>query len=153
MLSQAESSKIKELTGCIKPCQYKKYTFIGERNPSAFTGSKYRFFSLWAVSEKTKVGTEKLIYPLSNLIAEFGGILGLFLGFSFISLWDNIHLLKCVCKIVKRFIESPKSCISDVKVSTKLLGTGWEFSYEIDMDGAMFKVKEGTMTGKYSTTI
>ena len=103
MLIEAESSKIKELTGCIKPCQYKKYTFIGERTPSVFK-SKYRFFSLWAVSEKTQVETEKLIYPLSYLVAEFGGILGLFLGFSFISLWDNIHLLKCGCKIVKRFI-------------------------------------------------
>ena len=108
MLSMVESSKVKKLTGCMKPCQYKKYTFVGERKSSDFTGSEYGFFSLWAVSEKTHVEKEELIYPLSYLVAEFGGILGLFLGFSFISLWDNIHLLKCGCKIVKRFLESNK---------------------------------------------
>ena len=111
MLSSMESSKIKKLTGCIKPCRYKKYSFIGERDPSSFTKSEYLFFSLWAVSEKTEVKTEQLIYPLGYLVAEFGGILGLFLGFSFIGLWDNIHLFKYGCKIVKIFMESPKSNI------------------------------------------
>ena len=28
------------------------------------------------------------------MVAEFGGTLGLFLGFSFITLWDNIILIK-----------------------------------------------------------
>ena len=108
MLSEAELSKIKELTGCLKPCRYKKYTFIGERNPSTFLEPGYFLVSLWAVSEKTQVKTEQLIYPLAYLVAEFGGILGLFLGFSFISLWDNIHLLKCGCQIVNRFEDSTK---------------------------------------------
>ena len=103
MLSEAELSKIKELTGCLKPCHYKKYTFIGERNPSNFLEPGYFLFSLWAVSEKTQVKTEQLIYPLAYLVAEFGGILGLFLGFSFISLWDHILLLKYGCKIFKIF--------------------------------------------------
>ena len=103
MLSEAELSKIKELTGCLKPCRYKKYTFIGERNPSTFLEPGYFLVSLWAVSEKTQVKTEQLIYPLAYLVAEFGGILGLFLGFSFISLWDNIQILKYGCQIVNRF--------------------------------------------------
>ena len=100
MLSSVESSKIRELTGCIKPCRYQKYSFIGERDPSRFTGTEYLFFSLWAVSEKTQVNTEELIYPLSYLVAEFGGILGLFLGFSFIGLWDNIHLFKFLAVVI-----------------------------------------------------
>ena len=108
MLAGVESSKIKEVTGCVKPCRYNKYTFIGERDPSWFTQSEFLFFSLWAVSEKTQVQTEQLIYPLANHVAEFGGILGLFLGFSFIGLWDNIHLLKYGCMIVKRLIYLPK---------------------------------------------
>ena len=102
-LDGVESSKIWELTGCIKPCRYKKYTFSGERSSTAFKGSEDFVFSLWAVSEKTQVKTEQLIYPLAYLVAEFGGILGLFLGFSFISLWDHILLLKYGCKIVKIF--------------------------------------------------
>ena len=32
----------------------------------------------------------ELIYPLSSLVAEFGGILGLFIGFSFMALWDGL---------------------------------------------------------------
>ena len=107
MLDGVESSKIKELTGCVKPCRYKKYSFIGDRNPSTFFEPESFFVSLWAVSEKTQVKTEQLIYPLANLVAEFGGILGLFLGFSFISLWNNIHLLKYGSQIFNRFEDSP----------------------------------------------
>ena len=59
----------------------------------------------------TLVEQEKLIYSLASLVlyelsrgvqlvsihnsqvAEFGGILGLFLGFSFMTLWDGLHFL------------------------------------------------------------
>ena len=68
LLNSVESSKILELTGCTKPCSYKKYTFIGERNPSFFEWGENFVFALWAVSEKTQVQTEQLIYPLANLV-------------------------------------------------------------------------------------
>ena len=32
--------------------------------------------------------TEVLVYDTVSLIAEFGGALGLFLGFSFLMVWD-----------------------------------------------------------------
>ena len=82
-----------EITGCRKPCKYKRYNFLGDKNPSAFK-SEHFIFSLWAVSSKTKIETEELIYPSSSLVAEFGGILSLFLGFSFISLWDKFSSLR-----------------------------------------------------------
>jgi hypothetical protein len=41
------------------------------------------------VSNDTKVEKELLVYPLPSLVAEFGGTLGLFLGFSFMALWDG----------------------------------------------------------------
>ena len=34
-----------------------------------------------------------LIYPASSLVADIGGTLGLFLGFSFMTLWDGLELL------------------------------------------------------------
>ena len=92
-LDQAESDEIRQITGCRKPCKYKRYSFLGDPFPSAFE-SEHPFFALWAVSNKTKVETEELVYPSSSLVAELGGTLGLFLGFSFISLWDKLGALR-----------------------------------------------------------
>ena len=92
-LGIAESEEVTNVTGCLKPCHFKKYIFLGDPSPSSFKSEHY-VFSLWAVSSKTKVEKEELIYPMSTLVAEFGGTLGLFLGFSFISVWDNFDLLK-----------------------------------------------------------
>ena len=47
-------------------------------------------FSLWSVSVDTYSEKEQLIYPLTSLVAEFGGTLGLFLGFSFMVVWDAV---------------------------------------------------------------
>ena len=40
--------------------------------------------------EHLQVETEELIYPWQSLVAEFGGALGLFLGFSFMTIWDLV---------------------------------------------------------------
>ena len=101
LLSKAETEEIKQLTNCMKPCKYKKYNLIGERKQSSFQ-SEYFTFSLWAVSKNTIVKTEKLMYPISSLVAEFGGTLSLFLGVSFMTLWDKIHLLRLICKDSQR---------------------------------------------------
>ena len=102
LLSNAETKEIKQITNCMKPCKYKKYILVGERKQSSFE-SEYFIFSLWAVSKNTVVKTEHLIYPISSLVAEFGGTLGLFLGFSFMTLWDQIYNLRFVCRIINRF--------------------------------------------------
>ena len=83
-LEVSESEEIFQTTGCRKPCKYKKYSFLGEPYPSAFK-SKHYIFSLWAVSYKTKVETEELIYPSSSLVAEFGGMLAEVSGLIFLA--------------------------------------------------------------------
>ena len=90
---EESDDEIFQLTGCKRPCKYKKYNFLGGRFPSGFKSEHY-IFSLWAVTGKIKVETEELIYPLSTLVAEFAGTLSLFLGFSFISFWDFITAQK-----------------------------------------------------------
>ena len=43
--------------------------------------------------QSIQVETEELIYPWQSFLAEFGGALGLFLGFSFMTIWDSLHSL------------------------------------------------------------
>ena len=45
-------------------------------------------FGFILASTDILVKTEAYTYPWVSLLAEFGGALGLFLGFSFIMLWD-----------------------------------------------------------------
>ena len=42
------------------------------------------------VSTDIRMEKEVKIYPLISFISELGGSLGLFLGFSFMTLWDLI---------------------------------------------------------------
>ena len=44
--------------------------------------------------------TEIEMYPLSSFVSDVGGALGLFVGFSFIGLWDVIEIL------LKKLIEN-----------------------------------------------
>ena len=88
-----EYANIVKQTGCIKPCKYNKYKLLGDPKTASYITDKF-LFSLWAVSNNTWVETEELIYPLSSLVAEFGGTLGLFLGFSFMTIWDSLQFVR-----------------------------------------------------------
>ena len=92
-MDNSEVDEIFQLSSCRKPCFYKKYTFLGDKYISSYDTNNF-LFSLWAVSNSTLVETEQLIYPWTSLVAEFGGALGLFLGVSFMTIWDGVYLLK-----------------------------------------------------------
>ena len=98
-LRGVDLEEITELTSCMKPCRYNKYGFLTDGQPTIFESENY-VFSLWATSKYTKVSTEQLIYPMTSLVAEFGGALSLFLGISFMSIWDNLCLFGLVFKLV-----------------------------------------------------
>ena len=87
-IEKSELVNIVKLTDCMKPCYYKQYRIIGEKGLTSFP-SAFFTVSVWAVSNDTKVEKELLVYPVTSLVAEFGGTLGLFLGFSFMALWDG----------------------------------------------------------------
>ena len=47
---------------------------------------------VWNTSPYMLIEAEKLVYTLESLVAEFGGTLSLFIGFSFMNLWDVVEI-------------------------------------------------------------
>ena len=83
-----EADEIEEIVGCKKPCNYNEFKFV-YGSPQAM--QIQNFVGFGAASRKTRVEKEVLHYPLTSFIAEFGGALGLFLGFSFMTIWQEIR--------------------------------------------------------------
>ena len=52
VLSRGDLTEITRVTGCLKPCSYKKYVLIGEKTRTSFKSDDFTF-SLWAVSNST----------------------------------------------------------------------------------------------------
>ena len=98
---------ISNVTGCYAPCSYKEYRFTGAANeagvrPFSSLAISFSIFQwhlgtfgyvLWNMSPYVLVETESLLYSIESLVAEFGGTLGLFLGFSFMALWDGLEVM------------------------------------------------------------
>ena len=73
-------------TGCLFPCTYDEYSMVATdlRDLSSF-GTVLTYGSL-----STIVLMEYFIYPFDSLVSDFGGTLGLFVGFSFVMIWDVV---------------------------------------------------------------
>ena len=96
-LYSADSMKtIWNITKCRKPCKYKAYKLT---QPILTKYDDYSFadydcpIGIWVSSPVTTVETEVFLYPWTSLVAEFGGTLGLFMGFSFMTLWNGVEML------------------------------------------------------------
>ena len=74
-------------TGCSLPCSYTEYKMVG--NPKSL-GDTFGF-GFTVSYAKTEVIEEKevLLYEFISFVSEFGGALGLFLGFSFLTIWEE----------------------------------------------------------------
>ena len=83
-LTYLSIEEIEDLTNCFKPCTYNIFSLAEEAEIEGNTTKV--FFSL--ASKKIISKKEVYLYTFSSLIAELGGALGLFLGFSFYMLWD-----------------------------------------------------------------
>ena len=81
-----------------------QYKFHGGAIPSAFKCDDNFVFSLLAQTRYTSVEKEELLYPSSTMVAEVGGTLGLFLGVSFMTIWDGAIS-------IKEYLNLFKSCM------------------------------------------
>ena len=74
-------------TGCLFPCTYGEYRVVATdlRDLSSF-GMVLTYGSL-----SITVLREYFIYPFDSLVSDFGGTLGLFVGFSFVMFWDVVQ--------------------------------------------------------------
>ena len=72
-------------TGCPKPCQYIEYKLVGkEQSPH---GGNFEFLS-FKTKEEVVIEKELTSYSGLSLLADLGGSLGMYLGFSFLMVWD-----------------------------------------------------------------
>ena len=74
-------------TECLFPCTYDEYKVVSTdlRDLNSF-GMVITYGSL-----STTVLREYFIYPFDSLVSDFGGTLGLFVGFSFVMFWDVVQ--------------------------------------------------------------
>lgn len=93
-----KNEEFQRMTGCLPPCSYMKYSVVFTQKVSENLGFilKYAVKDLTVVKE---VGSchlttfQELLYPFPSFLAEVGGALGLFLGFSFVMLWDVFFVI------------------------------------------------------------
>ena len=84
LLSEVEQREVLLQTGCLMPCRYKEYKLV--QNVEGFFVN-YGLGVSYSTTEIT-VEEEQWVYPEVSFLAEFGGALGMFLGFSFMMIWD-----------------------------------------------------------------
>ena len=93
LFNAENSGGISELSGCLAPCDYRRYGQVAALTKYSTYGEDTCFISVWVASSNTRVEAEVFLYPWTSLVAEFGGTAGLFLGLSFMSLWDGVKIL------------------------------------------------------------
>ena len=121
-----EQKNIIKSTNCLIPCKYSEYKVVGEPingNSTIFwpdekQGYKFQFiekfllvniycrhFHMGFSFASTDVVTQKesLVYPPVSFISELGGSLGLFVGFSFLTIWDAVTYLMEKLKSAKDY--------------------------------------------------
>lgn len=97
---------------CLKPCKYMEYKVIlilmylkpsiivlrlGQikEEPLSWTYEE-KNTRIWLAFTSPKVIVSKQMwsYSISSFVADYGGLLGLFVGFNFLMIWDFAILLK-----------------------------------------------------------
>ena len=94
----SSEEELMDLTGCLLPCTYTHYSLLDSfpivSNDSAFA-IHYALTDM--ITEQ-----EVLLFPFDSLVSEFGGALGLFLGFSFLGALSMMQIwVRTILSMVK----------------------------------------------------
>ena len=92
----ADQPSLTKLTGCLVPCHYHQYSIVG--TPDKYEIADMTYMTLSFASTTMTTSQEQPLYPLDSLVSEFGGALGLFLGFSFLGFTETI---KSCCRLLQ----------------------------------------------------
>ena len=81
------------------PCQYTEFKITGE--PDLIYSRDRKLTLRLADSKATKI-VEQNLTTFVSFIAEFGGALGLFVGFSFLTFFDLYEMLQRYCTFMNK---------------------------------------------------
>ncbi len=107
---QIRNEKLLRSTNCIPPCQRTKFTFkatYGHANAlSRYRNNTKEKFSVFFYQESSEISEEKIetfVYDFFGLVSAVGGNMGLFLGFSCLSIgmFLSKKIENCGAKICK----------------------------------------------------
>ena len=97
-IAEYDLDEIMDKTDCLKPCTYKEYKLVGsERISVGQHGIFFRFADRQVVIEK-----EMTSYSVLSFLSDIGGSLGMFLGFSFLMVWDGVEAVLITIRQVWR---------------------------------------------------
>ena len=106
-LSRMDKHEVSKITGCQPPCIYMEYVSIDEKDWQFESPNTTLEFGIVFATTEVTVRKEIYIYPFSSFLAEFGGALGFFLGFSFFKFWDFIKWI-----LVKYILSTDRGPVS-----------------------------------------
>ena len=94
----SSEKELKELTGCLLPCTYTEYSL----SDSFTIVSNESVFAIHYALTDLVTEEEVLLFPFDSLVSEFGGALGLFLGFSFLGALSMMQIwVRAILSVVK----------------------------------------------------
>ena len=96
--NELEQTNLVNYTNCPLPCSYKHYKLVETPFNEKLGGTDCTLNIMFA-SRIVVVEKEEKTYPFQSFVAECGGCLGLFLGFSFLLVWDGL------VEVMKKFLK------------------------------------------------
>ena len=100
-LKYMHEEHISHYYNCLKPCSYIEYQLAEE--PMQFESKKKNVTEIFISFSRTTMTVEKEIdaYPAGSFVAEYGGLLGLFIGYSFLDHFDQLVFLVQKLKLLR----------------------------------------------------